>query len=175
MLGMEFDPNKHKTTSPSNVILGVEVNLQEFLREGKVSFATTRKRCEEILLQLSECERRGLITIMETVTVLDRLVFILTASYRSSGRATLQPLIKRTAAKKSSRGFSGTSHLWTVAMSHMTDFFQEFLTNLTPLEFCFQRYTGGKVIVYSDVSFSMTRSGLGFCSHRSRVQTTIRV
>ena len=162
MLGMEFEPNKHKAAAPSNVILGVEVNLQDFLSEGKVSFAPTKKRCEEILLQLRECERRGLITIMEAAAVLGRLGFILTASYRSLGRAALQPLIKRAAAKKPSRGFSGTRQLWTVAMSHMTDFLQELLSNLPPLEFCFGRYTGGKVIVYSDASFSMTRSGLGF-------------
>jgi hypothetical protein len=62
---MEFDPSKNKTTAPTNVILGVEVHLQDFLRECKVSFSPTKKRCEEILHQLSECERRGIITIME--------------------------------------------------------------------------------------------------------------
>ena len=39
---------------------------------------------------------------------------------------------------------------------------QELLSNLPPLEFCFRRYTRGKVRVYSDASFSMTRSGLSF-------------
>jgi hypothetical protein len=61
MLGMEFESNKHKTAAPNNVILGVEINLQDFLSEGKVSFAPTKKRCEKILLQSRECERRGLI------------------------------------------------------------------------------------------------------------------
>ena len=162
MLGMEFEPNKHMAAATSNVILGVDDSLQDFLNEGKVSFASTKKRCEEILVQLRECERRGMITIMEAATVLVRMGFILTASYRSLGRATLHPLITRAAANKSSRGFSGTSQLWTVVMSHMTDFFQELLSNLSPLEFCFHRYTGGKVIVYSDASFSMTRNELGF-------------
>ena len=162
MLGMEFEPKKHKTAAPSNVILGVDVTLQDFLREGKVSFAPTKKRCEGILLHLHECERRGLITIMESSTVLVRLGFILTTSHRSLGCSELQPLITRAAAKKSSRDFSGTLQFWTVVMSHMTDFFQELLSNLSPLEFSFHRYTGGKVIVYSDASFGMTRSGLGF-------------
>jgi len=47
-------------------------------------------------------------------------------------------------------------------MTHMKDFFQELLTNLPPLEFCFREYTRAKVIVYSDASFSLIRSGLGF-------------
>jgi len=162
LLGMEFEPSKHKETAASNVILGVEVHLQDFLSECKVSFSPTKKRCEEILLQLRECERRGIITIMEAASVLDRLGFILTASYRSLGRAALQPLIKRASAKKSSRGFTKTSQFWTVAMTHMKDFFQELLTNLPPLEFCFRKYTRAKVIVYSDASFSLIRSGLGF-------------
>ena len=162
MLGMEFEPNKHKAAAPSNVILGVEVNLQDFRSEGKISFAPTKKRCEEIVQQLRECERRGLLTSMEAASVLGRLGFILTASYRSLGRAALQPLIQRAAAKKSSCGFSRASQFWTGAMSHMTDFFQELLSNLPPLEFCFRRYTRGKVIVYSDASFNMMRSGLGF-------------
>jgi hypothetical protein len=47
-------------------------------------------------------------------------------------------------------------------MTHMKDFFQELLTNLPPLEFCFHKYTRAKVIVYSDVRFSLMRSVLGF-------------
>jgi hypothetical protein len=47
-------------------------------------------------------------------------------------------------------------------MTHMRDFFQEFFANLPPLEFCFGKYTRAKVIVCSDVSFRMMRSGLGF-------------
>ena len=62
MLGMEFEPNMHKAEAPSNVTLAVEVNLQDVRSEGKVSFAPTKKRCAEILQQLRECERRGLIT-----------------------------------------------------------------------------------------------------------------
>ena len=129
---MEFEPSKHKAAAPSNIILGVEVHLQDFLRECKVSFSPTKKRCEGILHQLRECERRGIITIMEAASVLGRLGFILTASYWSLGRAALQPLIKRAAAKKSSRGFTKTNQLWTVAMTHMKDFFQELLTNFPP-------------------------------------------
>jgi hypothetical protein len=78
---------------------------------------------------LRECERRDIITIMETVSVLVRLGFILTVSYRS--------------------------------LTHMKDFFQEFLTNLSPLEFCFRKYMRTKVIVYSD-SFNLMWSDLGF-------------
>ncbi len=85
MLGMEFEPSKHKEAAPSNIILGVEVHLQEFLSECKVSFSPTKKRCEEILHQLRECERRGIITIMESASVLARLRFIFTASYRHWG------------------------------------------------------------------------------------------
>jgi len=125
----------------SNVILGVEVHLQDFLSECKVSFSPTKKRCEEILLQLRECERRGIITIMEAALVLDRLGFILTASYRSLGRAALQPLIKRASTKKSRRGFTKTSQFWTVDMTYMKDFFQELLT-CTPSNFSFTNIQG---------------------------------
>jgi hypothetical protein len=118
--------------------------------------------CEEILHQLRECERWVIITIMEVASVLGSLGFILTVSYRSLGRAALQPLINRTVTKKSSRGFTKTNQVWTVVMTHMKDFFQELLTNLPPLEFCFRKYTRAKVIVYSDASFSLMRSGLGF-------------
>ena len=121
-----------------------------------------KKRCEEILHQLRECERRGIITIMEAASVLGRLGFIFTASYRSLGRAALQPLIHRAAAKKASRGFTKTNQSWTAAVTHMKDFFQELLANLPPLEFCFRKYTRAKVIAYSDASFSLMRSGLGF-------------
>jgi hypothetical protein len=76
LLGMEFDPSKDKTTTPTNVILGVEVHLQDFLRECKVSFSPTKTRCVEILHQLRVCERWG-------ISVLVRLGFILTVSYRS--------------------------------------------------------------------------------------------
>ena len=112
--------------------------------------------------QLRECERRGIITIVEAAQVLGRLGFILMASYRSLGRATLQPLVKRAADKKSSHGFTKTSQIWTVAMTHMKDVFQESFTNLPPLEFRLRKYTRAKVIVYSDASVSMMRSGLGF-------------
>ena len=47
-------------------------------------------------------------------------------------------------------------------MTHMKEFLQELFTNLTPLELCFHKYTRVKVIVYSDASFSLMRSGLGF-------------
>jgi hypothetical protein len=43
LLGMEFDPSNHKAAAPSNIILGVEVHLQDFLRECKVSFSPTKK------------------------------------------------------------------------------------------------------------------------------------
>ena len=99
---------------------------------------------------------------MEAASVLGRLGFIFTASYRSLGRAALQPLIHRAAAKKSSRGFTKTNQSWTAAVTHMKDFFQELLANLPPLEFCFRKYTRAKVIAYSDASFSLMRSGLGF-------------
>ena len=39
MLGMEFEPNMHKSEAPSNVTLAVEVNLQDVRSEDKVSFA----------------------------------------------------------------------------------------------------------------------------------------
>ena len=162
-LGMEFEPSKHKEAASSNVILGVEDHLQNLLSQCKVSFSPPKKkRREEILHQLRECERRGIITIMEAASVLGRLGFIFTASYRSLGRAALQPLIQRAAAKKSSRGFTKTNQSWTAAVTHMKDFFQELLANLPPLEFCFRKYTRAKVIAYSDASFSLMRSGLGF-------------
>jgi hypothetical protein len=62
---MELEPSKHKKTEPNNIILGVEVYLQDFFREYKVSFSPAKKRCEEILHQLRECERWGIIIIME--------------------------------------------------------------------------------------------------------------
>jgi len=45
MLGMEFEPNKHKEAALSNVtvILGVEVHLQDFLSECKVGHAIDKK------------------------------------------------------------------------------------------------------------------------------------
>ncbi len=162
MLGMEFEPSKHKEAASINIILGVEVHLQDFVSECKVSFSPTKKRREEILHQLRECERWGIITVMEAPSVFGRLGFIFTASYRSLGRASLQPLIHRAAAKKSSQGFTKTNQFWTAAMTHMKDFFQELLANLPPLEFCFRKYARDKVIVYSDDSFSLMRSGLGF-------------
>ncbi len=152
---MEFESFKDKTSAPSNIILGVEVHLQDFLRECKVSFSPTKKRCEEILHQVRECERRGIITIMEAG-------FILTTIYRSLGREAIQPLINRVAAKKSIRGFTKTNQFWTVDTTHMKDFFQEILTNLPALEFWFRKYTRVKVIVYSDTSFNLMWSGLGF-------------
>jgi hypothetical protein len=99
---------------------------------------------------------------MEEASVLDRLGFIFTASYRSLGRAALQPLIHRAAAKKSSRGFTKTNQFWTTVMTHMKDFFEEFLANLPSLEFRFRKYTRAKVIAYSDVSFSLMWNGLAF-------------
>jgi hypothetical protein len=39
MLGMEFESSKHKEVASSNVILGVEVHLQNFLSQCKVSFS----------------------------------------------------------------------------------------------------------------------------------------
>ena len=47
-------------------------------------------------------------------------------------------------------------------MTHMKNVFQEPFTNLPPLEFRLRKYTRAKVIVYSDASVSMMRSGLGF-------------
>jgi hypothetical protein len=47
-------------------------------------------------------------------------------------------------------------------MMDMKDFFQEFFTNLPPLEFRPRKYTRAKVIVYSDTRVSRMRSGLGF-------------
>jgi hypothetical protein len=99
---------------------------------------------------------------MEAVSVLDRLGFIFTASYGSLGRAALQPLIHRAAPKKSSQGFTKTNQFWTAVMTHMKDFFQELLSNLPPLEFCFRKYTKRKVIVYSDAIFSLMRNDLDF-------------
>jgi hypothetical protein len=37
-LGMEFEPSKHKEAASSNVILGVEVHLQNFLASARFPF-----------------------------------------------------------------------------------------------------------------------------------------
>ena len=46
-------------------------------------------------------------------------------------------------------------------MMDMKDFFQEFFTNLPPLEFRLRKYTRAKVIVYSDTIVNRMWSGLG--------------
>jgi hypothetical protein len=50
----------------------------------------------------------------------------------------------RDTAKESSGGFTKTNQFWTVAMTHMKDFFQEFLTNLPLSNFSFGNIRGSR-------------------------------
>lgn len=160
-LGLPLAPAKHKAAAPSNVALGVQVDLSAVTNSDfpSVAFTPVPTACKYVidallLAKSSNCLRPALAS-----RLFGKLSWITSAIGGKIGRAALQPLMQR--------AHRDTTHEWSEALDRMLDFLTALL----------QRDTAGGIpprvvpitnrdprppaLVYVDASYSADHSGLG--------------
>jgi hypothetical protein len=163
MCGLGLAPDNRKPAAHINVLLGVEGDLTAFKAERQVSSRPTRRRCRAIWATLETCRKTDKMRPCEAANPLGRLTLALLSSYTSVSREATRPLVDRVSDRAEGRGAGAQDrHRWTQSMTHMLGFFEALFADLPDLSFNFREKHKKKVIIYTDVSFSPSRNGLGF-------------
>ena len=161
LLGFDVEMDKRSWSAPSNVVLGVAVNLSRAHcpRDGHATAAPTPSRIAKTLQRMRDCAAAGRITAAAASKLRGLLGFTLLPVNWRFGRAACQPLSRR------AHGHDKTT-AWTAPLRAMHAFFERTLPRLPPLRIPMAPSRQRPVLVYTDASFSrrggQRRAVLGF-------------
>jgi len=138
-------PDKTKFPSPTNVGLGVFVDLSAVHTEYTVSFSPREGRVDEIMRIFTDSIRADCLEPTTAAILVGKLGFVCRTAYGKVGRAALLPLIQR-------HNHDSTCEI-TLALHQSYDFFRALLPNLPPLTLPIALDTRPAILLYTDASF----------------------
>ena len=145
LLGQSVEPKKRQAMAPSNVALGVAVDLSRAHLSLVVSASPTPERIERLLMSLSGYRAADFLPASAASSLRGKLGFIFGTSYFRFCYAALQPLMQRE--------YFDTSVAFTPALCEMCDFLACVLPELPPLEMSLEPDRAPPLIVYTDAMF----------------------
>ena len=144
----ELDPKKLKPLSSSNVVLGIQAELDGVCSaEPHVTFSPSPGRVERILDMFRSALRRGVLTPHEAASLRGKIFFCLSAAYGMVGRAATLPLVQRQYRDRSYGFYVGSE------LHHSMLFFEALLPRLPLLHVPLAPSTVPPLLVYTDASF----------------------
>ena len=137
---------KRKPMAPSNVGLGVNVDLSAAHTVGTVTFTPTANRIRHILDMWAKAKRTNSMTSGEASTLRGKRAFLLECAQGRVGRASSLPLIQR-------EHHDGDNTEFSEALEHAYAFDAALLPNLPPRVEQVAPSKVSPLLVYTDASF----------------------
>ena len=153
LLGQSPEPSKRKHMAPSNVGLGVMIDLSLAHVSLAVHAAPTPERLTSILSYLESCRASDYMSPAMASVCRGKLGFIFATSYYRFGRAALQPLLQREYFDAA----AAPSYPFTPPLQSMLSFLSYVLRDLPPLAMPLQPDREPPLIVYTDAMFTPRR------------------
>ena len=174
LLGFSLEMDKRQYNAPSNVVLGVLVNIalahlpyraarRGEPAQGVATAQPTAERIEKILSALRAAASRGKLTPAEAGKLFGKLGFTLLPVMWKVGRAACQALSQR-------QNWDRPPYSWTRPLADMLAYFTRVLPRLPVLEMPMFKRRQTPVLLYTDASFSWGKPGSGMHGRRRRAR-----
>lgn len=153
LLGQSHEPKKRKPMGPTNVGLGVFIDVSRAHHDLCIRAAATRDRVSALLDNLARARAEDYLSPAEASSIRGKLGFIFSSAYYRFGRAALQPFMQRE--------YRDIDFSFSAALCEAHDFLAIVLPSLRPLEMRITRDDSEPLIVYSDAMFEWVMPGGG--------------
>ena len=137
---------KRKPMAPSNVGLGVEVDLSEVHTRGVVTFKPSASRVQHILSIWDTAEKTNRMDTGTAASLRGKRSFLLQATHGRVGRAASLPLVQR-------EFYDGDVVAYTEGLRHAHEFDKALLPVLPPREVPVQPPSLRPLLIYTDAMF----------------------
>ena len=145
LLGQSVEPKKRKPMSPSNIGLGVHLDLSLAHSSLVVRASPTSERVSRLLDDLAGCRRADFLSPAHASSLRGKLGFIFGTSYYRFCCAASQPLLQRE--------YYESETAFSEPLCEMHDFLSCVLPDLPPMELSLEPDLTPPLIVYTDAMF----------------------